>query len=710
MTVIACEQGQIITKVTTAQFNSVIKDSQWTFGSIYIDEDTDFEELGFPGTGEQLYPFIIEGYSFASSESNLIHIQDTTAYFEIRNCNLDGLDKSYYGIYLLNVKNAKVTGNVLQNCRDGIYLGTVTDSLVSGNTITDSQGGGVVLWYSNNIDVEDNICVGNGFTGIFLGCSSQINLLNNHCDQNDYFGIYLLASSGNVLIGNTCDSNSVDGISLTQGSNENTLEANILAGNLNRGILVDDSSFNWLSGNLVTGSPVGFLLYNGQNNSLSENTFEFLTYDPSTEQSIFGFHLSWCPNTLLSGNKITIPISVSAGVHIASFYLQYCSDVTLIENTIEIEVSLFGSGASHVYGFIMLTCDDNELTENNVSLVFQGNVYGYYLGMHLEWSNRNTVSGNDISISASNPPADFEAFCIRLVECEDNTLLENSVLIDATGHILSEIHLHSSDSNSVYDNTVTGGQTGISLLDCENTIVSGNTADGCSVSGINLVDCIFTTISGNIAMHSPEGVRLMNSDHSTISGNTIWDCDWGMYLDWSSHNLIFHNNFIDNLVQAVDLHSEDGNYWYHPELLEGNYWSDYHGVDDGSGTGKHAIAGDLIGDTEIPWPGEGFDYYPFVAPLNIDDLIENLIGKVQELIDCGVLNDGVGMSLIIKLEVALVKISQERYTAALQAITSFICQVNALERAGILTYDDVQYLINLANLVIELILQSIPQP
>jgi hypothetical protein len=35
-------------------------------------------------------------------------------------------------------------------------------------------------------------------------------------------------------------------------------------------------------------------------------------------------------------------------------------------------------------------------------------------------------------------------------------------------------------------------------------------------------------------------------------------------------------------------------------------------VDDGSGTGRHAIAGDGIGDTNIPHPGANYDYYPFM--------------------------------------------------------------------------------------------------
>jgi len=54
------------------------------------------------------------------------------------------------------------------------------------------------------------------------------------------------------------------------------------------------------------------------------------------------------------------------------------------------------------------------------------------------------------------------------------------------------------------------------------------------------------------------------------------------------------------------------NKWYHPELLEGNFWSSYTGLDDGSGSDKHAIAGDGIGDTNTPWWGSEFDKYPFI--------------------------------------------------------------------------------------------------
>jgi hypothetical protein len=47
-------------------------------------------------------------------------------------------------------------------------------------------------------------------------------------------------------------------------------------------------------------------------------------------------------------------------------------------------------------------------------------------------------------------------------------------------------------------------------------------------------------------------------------------------------------------------------------LLEGNYWSDYIGLDDGSGMDKHSIAEDGIGDTDLPWPKTNYDNFPFM--------------------------------------------------------------------------------------------------
>lgn len=121
--------------------------------------------------------------------------------------------------------------------------------------------------------------------------------------------------------------------------------------------------------------------------------------------------------------------------------------------------------------------------------------------------------------------------------------------------------------------------------------------------------------NNEISNHSMDGFYLLSANQGTdnvmeISGNNIYNNGIGFTLDAARQIMIYHNNIINNIVQAQDSHPGK-NDWHHPTHLEGNYWSDYTGIDDGSGIGKHANAGDGIGDTMIPHPTSDYDYYPF---------------------------------------------------------------------------------------------------
>ena len=53
---------------------------------IWINENSDFADFTTEGNGALQNPYILEGYQFTSSQSNLIKIINTTAYFVIQNC------------------------------------------------------------------------------------------------------------------------------------------------------------------------------------------------------------------------------------------------------------------------------------------------------------------------------------------------------------------------------------------------------------------------------------------------------------------------------------------------------------------------------------------------------------------------------------------------------------------------------------------------
>ena len=174
-------------------------------------------------------------------------------------------------------------------------------------------------------------------------------------------------------------------------------------------------------------------------------------------------------------------------------------------------------------------------------------------------------------------------------------------------------------NNIIGQNTIADNYRGIELWYNGHNEVSGNTISNNNELGIMLGESPYNMISGNLISHNTGpnawgiGIAWPSSQNNTITDNSIISNYGGIALH-AQNNLIYHNDMIDNTVQTAPVNSY--NYWYEPELLEGNYWSDYSGVDDGSGTDKHAIAGDGIGDTNIPWPEAGYDNYPFVNPLH----------------------------------------------------------------------------------------------
>lgn len=91
-----------------------------------------------------------------------------------------------------------------------------------------------------------------------------------------------------------------------------------------------------------------------------------------------------------------------------------------------------------------------------------------------------------------------------------------------------------------------------------------------------------------------------------ISGCTSYSNAYGIHIAVAINGLIYHNNLYDNDINAYD---ESTNFWYNPDLLEGNYYDDYTGEDNN---------GDGIGD--IPYNisgGSNQDLYPLVHPFEL---------------------------------------------------------------------------------------------
>lgn len=187
------------------------------------------------------------------------------------------------------------------------------------------------------------------------------------------------------------------------------------------------------------------------------------------------------------------------------------------------------------------------------------------------------------------------AYGVRLYDSRYNAVTEN--FINAT--VFYSINFYTRSSyNNITKNIVTNGVYGVILEYSNYTYLYLNT----------------------IKTNAQYGIRFSYSYYSLIVGNTVQKNKFGIYIWNCSANQFYYNNFIENTYQvthyAVPVTSNTWDNNRYPLIgTKGNYWSDYTGVDDGSGKGRWnetRYKGDGVGDTLIPHLQ--VDWYPLMYP------------------------------------------------------------------------------------------------
>ena len=230
-------------------------------------------------------------------------------------------------------------------------------------------------------------------------------------------------------------------------------------------------------------------------------------------------------------------------------------------------------------------------------------------GILADWSDDNLIRDN---VFLNN--GWLSASAMVLWESNNNLVTANTFQNNFGGIVLWAALLTSDlcTYNTISHNCLSSNHFGIGLVGWadHNTIINNTaTTNYCGI-GIQ-TGSDYNLVYGNSLSNNDYGIVLdVGVTENIIRDNLVFSNEYGFWTGAAYQNRIYHNNITQNVNQAYDYQPEM-NDWHHPDLLEGNYWSDYPGFDDGSGTGKHAIAGDGIGDTDIPWPGPGYDYYPF---------------------------------------------------------------------------------------------------
>jgi nitrous oxidase accessory protein len=238
------------------------------------------------------------------------------------------------------------------------------------------------------------------------------------------------------------------------------------------------------------------------------------------------------------------------------------------------------------------------------------------------FGNNNTFNNNHFEIKAEGVTPTID--CVGA-----NNIIANNTL--ATKKETSNIKLNIEGANNLIANNLlsTIHLKGSNNIIYKNSIkaVPGNSGVYLSHSSANTICANRITYAESIT-YQQEGVFLSESYDNVVYANNIESVFKGVYLQntdtapmVTNNNTVYHNNFINNQIQAWDTTTSTTNTFDNGK--EGNYWSSYNGTDannDGIGDSPYKptslyIYGDVRKTTEC-----SPDNYPLMAPFDIDNV------------------------------------------------------------------------------------------
>jgi len=275
--------------------------------------------------------------------------------------------------------------------------------------------------------------------------------------------------------------------------------------------------------------------------------------------------------------------------------------------------SLTGDGLGADYGIYALNrngvvIQDCILTNFSSGLLLYGSNNTIVDGIT---AFNNTAAGISIAYSHNNNLSDIYSYNntdngINL-NPGNNNHFENVRLVSFSDSGNNGILLVSNSNSNVFENI---------------TISSGLTY-GVYLGGNNSV---FTNVT---ILNNLRGFFLTGAYNNSISSSTVRNSSVGINLTNSYNNTIY-NDYFNNTVNVQD---DGSNYWntsydcsvsdqniLGEDCLGGNFWSDYNGTDNGTGTYPHNISGDGVGDvpstyniTNSSSSIKGYDYLPLMV-------------------------------------------------------------------------------------------------
>jgi len=236
---------------------------------------------------------------------------------------------------------------------------------------------------------------------------------------------------------------------------------------------------------------------------------------------------------------------------------------------------------------------------------------------------------------------------------ESIEITENNVTLDCNGHIISAvsgyaIYINDKENSSIKNCTITNSFYGINLVYSSQNTITNNTFSNNQGPGLNIAYSSYNEIINNIInLNIWYGIQMIGAQDNLIKNNVISSNNYlGIDIDKSaltppeeteiSRNTIIENTISLNGIGGIEVHHCLNNYIYHNNFIDnqtwlgsqnyqypsafwdngypggGNYWSDYTGVDEFSGSNQDRLGSDGIGDTPVLFTYYSRDRYPFI--------------------------------------------------------------------------------------------------